>query len=337
MASIVADISGSDVEEQTEIILSTLPSANVYKLPPRPDTRGYHCQQWPKENHIFTGRVVVVARGSQCTIRLMDPEKGTLFAQCPLDNDNPQLSVEPVVDSSRYFVIRVSDGSGRYAYLGMGFLERSDAFEFNVTLQDHVKRLRNEKAAEAIAAAPAAPPQDFTLKGSVSIALPGGLPPSKPRPALPPAGAGLMALAPPPPSGGASRGRPRPIAAGAPQAPPPAPAMPAATAFTATFGEDPFTAAGPTCSSSDPFATQPDPFANAPPFEVSGTSASPPTAANAAMPFGAAAFDEPTVGVGSTPFSEAAPFGNETSFDSAATAGDGASGGTSGWAAFGTS
>ena len=59
--------------------------------------------------------------------------------------------------------------------------------------------------------------------------------------------------------------------------------------------------------------------------------------ANAAMPFGAAAFDEPTVGVGSTPFSEAAPFGNETSFDSAATAGDGASGGTSGWAAFGTS
>ena len=117
---------GAEQGEDIEITLTTLPLAHVYKLPPRPDTRGWNCQQWPKENHIFSGRVVIVAKGSLCTIRLMDVEKGTLFAQCPLDNDNPHLSVEPALDSSRYFVLRVSDGAGRHAYLGMGFVERSD-------------------------------------------------------------------------------------------------------------------------------------------------------------------------------------------------------------------
>ena len=170
------------MEEAADVehTLSILPTAHVYKLPPRPSAGGWQCQQWPKENHIFSGKVIIVAQGSKCTIRLVDSESGSLFAQCPLDNDNPTLSVEPVIDSSRYFVVRVADGSGRYAFLGMGFVERSDAFEFNVTIADHVKRLRNEKEAQAIAAAPAPPPQDFTLKGSVSISLPGGAT-SKPR------------------------------------------------------------------------------------------------------------------------------------------------------------
>ena len=121
------------MEEAADVehTLSILPTAHVYKLPPRPSAGGWQCQQWPKENHIFSGKVIIVAQGSKCTIRLVDSESGSLFAQCPLDNDNPTLSVEPVIDSSRYFVVRVADGSGRYAFLGMGFVERSDAFEFN--------------------------------------------------------------------------------------------------------------------------------------------------------------------------------------------------------------
>ena len=136
MQDLFGDLSAADTVEQT---LSVLNTAQVYKLPPRPSTAGWQCADWPKTNHIFTGRVMIVALGKQCTIKLIDPNTGTLFAQCPLDNDKPELSVEPVVDSSRYFVLRVSDGSGRSAFLGIGFLERSDAFEFNVTLQDHVK------------------------------------------------------------------------------------------------------------------------------------------------------------------------------------------------------
>lgn len=65
------------------------------------------------------------------------------------------------MDSSRYFVLKIeSEGKlkkltkpkkvfeknkkkslflGRHAFIGMGFQERTDAFDFNVTLQDFVK------------------------------------------------------------------------------------------------------------------------------------------------------------------------------------------------------
>ena len=187
------------MSDEVERTLSVLREAHVYTLPPRPGAGGYRCQDWPKTNHIFTGRVRIVAKGDLCTVRLENPADSTLFAQCPLDNERPEISVEPVTDSSRYFVLRVEDGSGKHAFLGMGFVERNDAFEFNVTLQDHVKWLKNEREAEAIAAAPAAPPQDFSLHGNIAINVPGksgeAAPPRAPRAAAP-AGA-LSALAPP--------------------------------------------------------------------------------------------------------------------------------------------
>jgi adaptin ear-binding coat-associated protein 1/2 len=40
--------------------------------------------------------------------------------------------VEAVLDSSRYFVVRVED-AGKRAYIGMGFLERADSFDFSMS------------------------------------------------------------------------------------------------------------------------------------------------------------------------------------------------------------
>ena len=41
--------------------------------------------------------------------------------------------MEPVLDSSRYFVIRVEGDGGKRAYVGMRFQERGDAFDFQVS------------------------------------------------------------------------------------------------------------------------------------------------------------------------------------------------------------
>ena len=55
----------------------------------------------------------------------------TVFAKADYDPAKP--SVEAVLDSSRYFVVRVED-SGKRAYIGMGFLERSDSFDFSTSI-----------------------------------------------------------------------------------------------------------------------------------------------------------------------------------------------------------
>lgn len=47
--------------------------------------------------------------------------------------------------------------SGRTAYIGLGFGDRSDSFDLNVALQDHFKWLRKEQEGEQ------APPQNLDL------------------------------------------------------------------------------------------------------------------------------------------------------------------------------
>lgn len=51
-----------------------------------------------------------------------------MFAKAEYDVAKP--SVEAVLDSSRYFVVRVED-AGKKAYIGLGFAERSDSFDFS--------------------------------------------------------------------------------------------------------------------------------------------------------------------------------------------------------------
>jgi hypothetical protein len=85
---------------------------------------------------------------------------------------NAPDSVEPVLDSSRYFVLRIEDGSGKHAFIGMGFGDRSHAFDFNAALQDFRKHANGEKEREQAAVTESSntgPKLDLALKAGQTI------------------------------------------------------------------------------------------------------------------------------------------------------------------------
>ncbi|CAH1447269.1 unnamed protein product [Lactuca virosa] len=86
----------------------------------------------------------VVSCKDRCEIRLEDPNSGDLFAACFVYPGQRESAVESVLDSSRYFVLKIEDGTGKHAFIGLGFTERNEAFDFNVALSDHEKYVKRE-------------------------------------------------------------------------------------------------------------------------------------------------------------------------------------------------
>ncbi|OJT08681.1 Adaptin ear-binding coat-associated protein 2 [Trametes pubescens] len=186
----------------------------VFKIPPLKKNEGHRAQEWGDlGNPLWKGRLRIIERSSGVAIQFEDPT--TVFAKADYDPAKP--SVEAVLDSSRYFVVRVED-NGRRAYIGMGFLERTDSFDFNVALQDYTKRWRarmNPGEAESEGPSPhipTGPKKDYTLKEgqTFSISIPGRAKPTSVAsgPNLlggssafsSSGGGGIPALLPPPPS-----------------------------------------------------------------------------------------------------------------------------------------
>ena len=66
------------------------------------------------------------------------PFKGELFAKAPINRLN-SIDFEPVVDSSRYFVIRLRSDNGQARFVGIGFSDQSDSFDLKVSIQDYFR------------------------------------------------------------------------------------------------------------------------------------------------------------------------------------------------------
>ncbi|GFQ01140.1 uncharacterized protein at1g03900 [Phtheirospermum japonicum] len=145
-----------DGQETFEHTLLVVREVFVYKIPPRPTSGGYKCGEWLQSDRIWSGRVRVVSCGTRCEIRLEDPNSGELFAACFVNPGQREVAVESVLDSSRYFVLRIEDGRGKHAFVGLGFNERNEAFGFNVALSDHEKHVKREVEKEVGSAGGAA-------------------------------------------------------------------------------------------------------------------------------------------------------------------------------------
>lgn len=113
----------------------------------------------------------LVAKGAECVLKLEDKSSGELFAKCPVDQ-YPGIAIEAVSDSSRYFVLRIQDDSGRAAFIGIGFSDRSDSFDLNVALQDHFKWVKQSKEMEKERTTEEAKPRlDLSFKDGETIKI----------------------------------------------------------------------------------------------------------------------------------------------------------------------
>jgi len=179
--------------ENTECVIKKV---YVFPVPPRTSSAGYRAAEWTK-TAIWSGRLRVVSSNGKCTILLEHVDKDGLFAACPIEN---KQTVEPVSDSSRYFVLRISDGKGRHAFIGLGFDKREEAFDFKVSLQDFENQSTAEVRAEEYLSS--IPTVDLSIPsgGSIRVSLGGKVPKRTDREKSIDKGK-IIALAPPPVAG----------------------------------------------------------------------------------------------------------------------------------------
>ncbi|XP_012730593.2 adaptin ear-binding coat-associated protein 1 isoform X1 [Fundulus heteroclitus] len=189
----------SEGQLEYESVLCVKPEVNVYRIPPRASNRAVRAADWKLDAPDWTGRMRVTARGKVAYVKLEDKVSGELFAQAPVE-EYPGIAVETVSDSSRYFVLRIQDDNGRSAFIGIGFGDRGDSFDFNVALQDHFKWVKQEDELSKQAQAPdSAPKLDLGFKEGQTITLNIGQ--SKKRDRSRPQSSGGLGFLPPPPGG----------------------------------------------------------------------------------------------------------------------------------------
>ncbi|RYP80424.1 hypothetical protein DL770_006229 [Monosporascus sp. CRB-9-2] len=166
---------GSDAIQRVLFIAGPV---HVYNIPPMIPGKGHVAASWTADGNklqIFTARMRVIETSValpdgdekvKTDIVLEDPSNGQLFAAASY---TAPAVVEPASDSSRFFALRVQDEAGRKATLGVGFEERSDAFDFSVSLQEAQKSLGWEKSDPSGKKLPAAQRKDSEEKRDLSL------------------------------------------------------------------------------------------------------------------------------------------------------------------------
>uniref|UniRef100_A0A2I3I029 NECAP PHear domain-containing protein n=1 Tax=Nomascus leucogenys TaxID=61853 RepID=A0A2I3I029_NOMLE len=175
-----------------ESVLCVKPDISVYWIPPWVSNCGYTASDWKLDQPDWSGRLRIISKGKTAYIKLEDKVSGKLFTQTPVEQ-YPGIAVE--TDSSCYFLIWIQDGAGHSAVIDTaGFTDRGDAFDFNVSLQDHFRWVKQEsEISKESQEMDACPNLDLGFKEGQTIKLSA----SKPRTAM----GGGLSLLPSPPGG----------------------------------------------------------------------------------------------------------------------------------------
>lgn len=278
-------------DDELEYTLLNKRDVLVYQIPPASSASGHKADDW--KTCIWRGRCRVAGKGSDLNIKMLDSSTGALFAQCAIPGGEYDKYVERVIDSSRYFVLKITNGA-RHAFIGLGFEDRNDAFDFNCTLSDFKSTwVDRDKQVEELAPIEQGPAKDLSLKEgqkiTVNLNCLGGSRRREQKKEGASDGGGFGGLLAPPPSGGAQSRRQQQAV---PLAPPAAQPVPAVSAIQA-----PAASPSPPASAPATGGFQDDFFGDFDDFQSAGATAvatptpvaNPPAAMAASAPTGGAA------------------------------------------------
>lgn len=216
----------TDSDSAFQRVLFVTNNVHVYGIPPITSTKGFSAGSWtsptqPTAQQIFTARLRIIETTVDTKVKvdivLEDSNSGDLFAAAPYTSE---AVVQQANDSSRFFAVRVQGEGGMKATLGIGFEDRSPAFDFSIGLGEARKVLgidqaaggQRAKSAKANNTAVEESKTDFSLKKGEQIHIEVG---QKGRRAVSPNtapkaddSAALFSIAPPPPAGKAQTGLP---------------------------------------------------------------------------------------------------------------------------------
>lgn len=168
----MSDSGGVKVDDDERVVIEQrllkIDEIFIYRIPPMRSADGHRAEEWNLAKPLATCSLHVTRRDNTLCINIMAdrpkpgaPEGATesyLFAQSEITIDvstSPSQKLEywvdPVTDSSRYFAVRIKDSkTGREAFIGVGFRERSDSTNFRMCLDDYIDSLKREEKAEQL-------------------------------------------------------------------------------------------------------------------------------------------------------------------------------------------
>jgi len=155
----MAEEDKEDKEENVDVatVLVTIQRAVLFKIPPKPSTQGHSAESWPKDG-IWAGRLKLLQTNTECFLQFEHSDKPGVYLKVVVNTHqsgdiNAPQTIEPVVDSSRYFALTIlkPNTTDQYFELGLGFEDRDDSAEFKTAMSEYERIKRSlAKATEEL-------------------------------------------------------------------------------------------------------------------------------------------------------------------------------------------